>query len=130
MMKWTRAPKKVKMFEPMWYTIIWNICFYSFINFQIFLLLWSISWFLSFIFIILLGWLSLCYHIWLPMLEVKFFERKPIKNQIMYHDIWETQINKITENYYIYYVYIWQNWHEMEERIIFITSLRSYFTGI
>ena len=130
MMKWTRAPKKEQMYAPVWYTIIFSFGFYLLINFHLLLWFFSKSKFLTFIFIIASVYTGLFYFSWLPRLEIKFFERKLMKKQIMYHDVWETQINTISQNYYTYYIYIWQNWHEMEERIIYILLLRSIFLGL
>ena len=130
MMKWTRAPKKEQLYSPVWYTITGSFGFYLLINIHLLLWFFSKSWFLTFVFIGSGVYASLFYFSWLPRLEIKFFERKLMKKQIMYHDIWETQINTVSPSYYTYYVYIWQNWHEMEERIIYILLLRNLFCGL
>ena len=50
--------------------------------------------------------------------------------RIPYEDIWETRATALTQQYYDYYTYIWRNWHEMEERILLILTLRCIIIGI
>ncbi len=50
--------------------------------------------------------------------------------KLPYWDIWETQATTLSEQYYTYYIYIWEHWHEMEERLIWIASIRAVFLGI
>lgn len=49
---------------------------------------------------------------------------------IPYDDVWETRATALSQQYYDYYTYIWRNWHEMEERILIILSLRCIIFGI
>lgn len=53
-----------------------------------------------------------------------------LDNKLTYWDIWETQANSLTEQYYTYYIYIWEHWHEMEERLLWIACIRAMFVGI
>ena len=49
---------------------------------------------------------------------------------IPYEDVWETRATSLPHQYYSYYAYIWRNWHEMEERILILLSIRCIIMGI
>ncbi len=47
-----------------------------------------------------------------------------------YDEIWEIRATALPQQYYDYYAYIWKYWHEMEERILLILSLRIIILGL
>ena len=49
---------------------------------------------------------------------------------IPYIDIWNVQHAQIDPQYAAYYNYIWLDWHELEQRIFFILSLRFILVGL
>lgn len=55
---------------------------------------------------------------------------KIIKKGGWYYDIWEVEMNNITNQYYKYYIYMWYSWHELELRVIWLISLRIIIIGI
>ncbi len=59
----------------------------------------------------------------------KLNRAEQLLNKIPYWDIWETQADHLQGQYYTYYTYIWEHWHEMEERLLWIACTRAALIG-
>ena len=63
--------------------------------------------------------------------ESKKIERAVnLDTKLPYWDIWETQSAHLQTQYYTYYTYIWEHWHEMEERLLWIACVRATLLGL
>lgn len=82
-------------------------------------------WFLGLLCLVI--WVAYIIRFWCD--ELESFDIYEQTDRLPYYDVWETQCNVLTEQYENYCEYVWTNWHELEQRILWFLSIRCLLLG-